>query len=235
MKGIVTMSNMEEYYTRFWKERLGIHFYPSEFLVRTLLSKNCPELKIDRNYEGRNGLDLGCGDGRNMGLMHNCGMNVYGTEITEDICVNVQERMKKFGIEADIRLGRNNSLPFANNMFDYIIASASVYYVDPGTTFDANCAEFSRVLKSGGYIIFTMVHPDSYILKNAEVLPEGHRRLTNDPLGLRNGYVFKVFEDEEDITQYFESHGYTDICIGNTLDNYYGLQQDLWLLVARKK
>lgn len=228
------MESMEEHYTEFWKKRLGIHFYPPEFLVRTLLSHNCPDLKIDRNYQGKSVLDLGCGDGRSMGLLHNCGMKISGTEITGEICEKVTGRMKNFGIEADIRVGRNNSLPFADDSFDYIVASASIYYVDPGTTFDDNCREFTRVLRSGGYVIFTMVHPDSYILKNSIVLPDGHRKLTSDPLGLRNGYVFKVFADEEEIRNYFTAHGYTDICIGSTLDNYYGLQQDLWLLTAKK-
>lgn len=228
------MSTLESHYTEFWMKRLGVHFYPSEFLVRTFLSQNCPDLILKHDYENKNVLDLGCGDGRNMGLLSNLGMNIYGTEITKEICEAVTLRMAKLGIKADIRVGRNNSLPFEDQLFDYIVASASVYYVDSETTFEDNMREIQRVLKPGGHIIFSMVHPDSYILNGAEKLPDSHYRIKNDPLGLRNGYVFKVFKGREHITDYF-SKDFCDVSIGYTSDDYYGLKQDLWLLVAKKK
>lgn len=228
------MSTLESHYTEFWMKRLGVHFYPSEFLVRTFLSQNCPDLILKHDYENKNVLDLGCGDGRNMGLLSNLGMNIYGAEITKEICDAVMLRMAKLGIKADIRVGRNNSLPFEDQLFDYIVASASVYYVDSGTTFEDNMREIQRVLKPGGHIIFSIVHPDSYILNGAEELSDSHYRIKSDPLGLRNGYVFKVFKEREHITDCF-SKDFCDISIGYTSDDYYGLKQDLWLLVAKKK
>lgn len=228
------MIGLESHYTSFWMKRLGVHFYPSEFLVRTFLSQNCPNLILQHDYQNKNVLDLGCGDGRNMGLLSNLEMNVYGTEITKEICDAVTNRMENFGIKADIRVGRNNSLPFEDDFFDYIIASASVYYVDSGTTFEDNMFEIQRVLKPGGHIIFSMVHPGSYILNDAEELPDSHFKIKSDPLGMRNGYVFKVFKTQESIADYF-SKSFVDISIGCTLDDYYGLKQDLWLLVAKKK
>lgn len=228
------MSGLESHYTDFWMKRLGIHFYPSEFLVRTFLSQNCPDLKLEHDYQNKAVLDLGCGDGRNMGLLSNLGMNIYGTEITKEICEAVMLRMENLGIKADIRVGRNNSLPFEDHFFDYIVASASVYYVDTGTTFEDNVREMQRVLKPGGHIIFSMVHPESYILNDAEELSDSHCRIKSDPLGLRNGYVFKVFKTREQLVDYF-SKDFTDIAIGCTSDDYYGLKQDLWLLVAKRK
>jgi SAM-dependent methyltransferase len=228
------MNGLEFHYTDFWMKRLGIHFYPSEFLVRTFLSENYPNLILKHDYQNKNVLDLGCGDGRNMGLLSNLGMNIYGTEITKEICEAVTLRMENFGIKADIRVGRNNFLPFENQFFDYIVASASVYYVDSGTTFEDNMREIQRVLKPGGHIVFSMVHPGSFILNDAEELLDSHYRIKNDPLGLRNGYIFKVFKSREHLVDYF-SKDYVDISIGSTLDDYYGLKQDLWLLVAKKK
>jgi SAM-dependent methyltransferase len=228
------MSSMEAHYTEFWKKRLGIHFYPSEFLVRTMLSENCPDLKIGRDYRDKTVLDLGCGDGRNMGLLANLGMRIYGTEITQEICDGVQGRMEGFGIKAEVKVGRNNKLPFESSFFDYIVASASVYYVDLQTTFEDNMNEVLRVLKPGGYIVFTLVHPDTYILRGAKPLGDDHYQIANDPLGLRNGYTFKVFQRRQDIVEYF-ANDFTDVCTGYTSDDYYGLKQDLWLLVARKK
>jgi SAM-dependent methyltransferase len=228
------MNELNSHYTDFWAERLGVHFYPSEFLVRTFLSKNCPDLVLKHNYENKDVLDLACGDGRNMGLLSNLGMNVYGTEITKEICDAVMLRMEEKGIKADVRVGRNNSLPFEDQTLDYIVASASVYYIDTGTTFEDNMLEIQRVLKPGGNIIFSLVHPDSYILDGAEELQDSHFRIKNDPLGMRSGYVFKVFKTRERIKNYFSTN-FSDISIGCTADDYYGLNQVLWLLVAKKK
>lgn len=228
------MSGLESHYTDFWLKRLGIHFYPSEFLVRTFLSENCPDLILKHDYQDKNVLDLGCGDGRNMGLLSNLGMNIYGTEITAEICEAVSLRMENLGIKADIRVGRNNSLPYEDQFFDYIVASASVYYVDSGTTFEHNMLEIQRVLKPGGHIVFSMVHPESYILKDAENLLDSHCRIKSDPLGMRNGYIFKVFNSRAHLVEYF-SKDFVNISIGYTSDDYYGLKQDLWLLVAKRK
>lgn len=226
--------DLGSHYTDFWTQRLGVHFYPSEFLVRTFLSKNCPNLVLEHDYENKNVLDLGCGDGRNMGLLSNLGMNIYGTEITKEICEAVMNRMQQFGIRSDIRVGRNNSLPFEDGFFDFIVASASVYYTDIGTTFEDNMREIERVLKPGGIIIFSLVHPDSYILNNAEEIHDSHFIIKNDPLGMRNNYVFKVFKSRDHIREYF-SVKFSDISIGHTSDDYYGLNQVLWLFVAKKK
>ncbi len=228
------MSQLESQYTEFWSQRMGVHFYPSEFLVRTFLSKNCPDLILEHNYIGKNVLDLGCGDGRNMGLLSNLGMNIFGTEIAQEICESVSKRMDSLGIKADIRVGRNKSLPFDDNFFDYIVASASIYYVDEKTTFEDNMNEVLRVLKPNGHVIFSLVHPESYILDGAEEKIDSHYIIRNDPLKMRNGYIFKVFKTNEMITKYF-SRDFADISIGTTADNYYGLNQVLWLLVAKKK
>lgn len=228
------MVKLEDKYTNFWSQRLGNHFYPSEFLVRTFLSKNCPDLILKHDYRDKKVLDLGCGDGRNMGLLSNLGMQVYGTEITKEICELVMSRMHGFGIKSDIRMGRNNSLPFDDVFFDYVVASASVYYTDAGTTFEDNMKEIMRVLKPNGHIVFSLVHPDSYILDGAQEISDGHYIIENDPIGIRKGYVFKVFKSKDEILRYF-SHDFDDVSIGVTADDYYGLNQVLWLLVAKKR
>jgi predicted RNA methylase len=84
---------------------------PTEFLVRTMLG-SYPELILEQKYENANVLDLGCGDGRNMLLLHNLGMKIHAMEITEEICNGVSKRMHDFSIEADIRVGRNSKIPF---------------------------------------------------------------------------------------------------------------------------
>lgn len=71
-------------------------------------------------------------------------------------------------------------------------------------------------------------------MKDAISLEDGHYRITNDPYGLRNGDIFKVFHTEKEIMDTF-SGDFEDICIGMQDENYYGMHIQLWLVVMRRK
>jgi len=227
-------NNIDQYYTDFHKKRLNIHCYPSEFLIRTMLG-SYPNLKLGQQYEGANILDLGCGDGRNMILFNNLKANIYGVEITQEICDGVSQRMENFfGITTDIRVGRNSNIPFDDSFFDYVVASSSMYYVDEGQSFETTLKELNRVIKPNGYLIATLPHPKTFILENAQEMPDSHFRIVNDPYGLRNGNIFKVFMDREHLLEEFSSD-YEDISIGEMHDDYYGCNISLWLFTGQKK
>lgn len=227
------MEDIDKLYSEFHDKRLGVHCYPNEFLVRTMLGRY-PDLKLLHNYKGKNVLDWACGDGRNLILLNNLGMNLYAFEITDKICDGVRERMRKFGIEVEIRQGRNNHVPFEDGMFDYIIASSSLYYVDHGTNFNDNYKELLRVISKGGYLIATLAPPETFILKDAIPLEDGHYQITSDPYGLRNGDIFKVFHTKQEIIDTF-SEDFDNICIGMQDEDYYGMHIQLWLVVMRRK
>lgn len=228
------MTKIEETYSDFHLQRMGMHCYPNEFLVRTMLGKY-PKLELEKSYKDKKILDLGCGDGRNIILLNNLGMDVSAVEITDSICNAVKTRMKEhFGIDLNIKVGRNNNIPFADNEFDYLLSAAALYYVDENDNFDINLKEALRVLKKGGILIATLPHPDTFILKGAIELGDNHFRITDDPFKLRNGNIFRVFKTKEEMFEKFSPY-FEDIVIGETLDDYYGLQQDLWLFVATKK
>ena len=140
-------------YDNFYRERNPDYVYPVEFVVRALLG-NYPRHKTDKaSYPGKHVLDLGCGDGRNMPLLHNLGMRVSGTEISQEICDLTQARMKRLGVDADLQVGRNHSLPFGDGSFDIVLACHACYYIDPETRFGDNVREIARVLKPGGQFI----------------------------------------------------------------------------------
>lgn len=212
---------------------MGVHCYPNEFLVRALLG-TYPKLNISHEYEGKNVCDWGFGDGRNIILLHNCGLKIHGFEITKQICDDVTERMQRFGIETDLRVGRSKEVPFDDEMFDYVVASSSIYYIDKESSFDENLKELKRVTKQGGYVVMTLAHPLTFMLKNSIKLGEGYYQVTDDPYKLRNGDVFRAFSSEEEILKTF-SHSFENICIGMQNEDYYGMHIQLWLVVMRKK
>ena len=82
-------------YGDFYRTRDPVHVYPVEFVVRAFLG-NYPGLKTDKSvYPGKTILDVGFGDGRNMPLLHNLGMRVFGVEISEEICRLATSRMAR--------------------------------------------------------------------------------------------------------------------------------------------
>src|ERR1044072_4308257 len=145
----MTVQDVKESYTAFHVSHNPAHVYPSEWVIRTLLGKY-PKLNLDKSkYRGAKILDVGFGDGRNWPLLLNAGVDVYGIEITDDIIAMGNERARSLGMNATLKLGTNSSIPFADNYFDYVLASASCYYVDKGTSYGDNVAEYSRGMKPG--------------------------------------------------------------------------------------
>lgn len=228
------MQDVKESYTAFHVSHNPAHVYPSEWVIRTLLGKY-PQLNLDKSrYRGAKILDVGFGDGRNWPLLLNAGFDVYGVEITDDIIAMGKERARSLGMNATLKLGTNSAIPFADNVFDYVLASASCYYVDKGTSFRDNLAEYSRVMKPGATLLATLPEASSSIFEGCTELPDGHVEIRNDPWGLRNGYVFRRFQSKSELIEAFSPY-FDSFSVGLCCDDYYGVQINLFLLVCTRK
>jgi SAM-dependent methyltransferase len=228
------MSSISHQYASRYTSDKANAVYPVEFVVRAFLG-TYTDMHMPRDrYEGCRILDLGYGDGRNMPLLNNLGMLIHGVEIADDINRHVQERMKGLGIDVDLKVGTNAHIPYNNGYFQYALACHSCYYVEPGDQFNANLTEIARVLEPGGYLIASLPMRGSYILKDAKVLPGGHYEIMNDPYGLRNGTVFRVFHSRQEIRKVF-SQFFCDFDIGYCNDMFWGIHQKVWVVVCRKK
>ena len=208
--------------------------YPVEFVVRAFLG-TYPDLHMPRDrYMDQRILDLGYGDGRNMPLLNNLGMKIHGVEIAAGINRHVQNRLKALEIHAELKVGTNAHIPYDSDYFQYVLACHSCYYIESGEQFCDNLTEIARILEPGGYFIASLPMKGSYILKNAKPLSDGHYEITNDPYGLRNGTVFRVFHSRQEIRKVF-SYFFCDFNIGYCSDMFWGIHQKVWILVCRKK
>jgi SAM-dependent methyltransferase len=220
------------YSARYTKQQIK-HRYPHEFVVRAFLG-TYPSLKLDASrFAGTHVLDLGCGDGRNMPLLHNLGFHIHGVEIHQDIVKSTGEAMKALGIETDLRVGTNARIPFDGDFFSSVLACHACYYVEEGTSFADNLREIHRVMKKDGVFVASLPMRDTYILKDAETLGKGHFRIKNDPYGLRAGTIFRAFESESDIESELAPL-FSGFKIGFCDDFFWGIRQKVWIVVCNR-
>lgn len=229
----ISLKEGDSKYSEYYKSN-GLKVYPSEFVVRAFLG-SYPRHKFNKHQiTGKSILDLGFGDGRNMQLFHHLEMEVHGIEITQEICDVVTSRLKSEGVDVVTKVGRNTQIPYEDGRFDFVLASSSCYYMDPDKKYSDNVKEIARVLKPGGIFIHSVPMPSTFIMKNAIDRGDGHMEITEDPYGVRVGYILKKFDDEEEVKSSLEPY-FNDIKIGSCRDDFWGDSVHLWLVICTKK
>jgi SAM-dependent methyltransferase len=98
-------------------------------------------------------LDLGCGEGHNTRLLAGRGARVAAVDIAESF-LSAAAGADRAGIS--YLAGDGVALPFRTSAFDAVTAFMSLMDVaDPERTL----AEMARVLRSGGFVQFSVLHP----------------------------------------------------------------------------
>ena len=227
-------ADIKSLYSKRYSNQTAEHLYPAEFVVRAFLG-TYPQLKLaPASYKGKAILDLGYGDGRNMPLLRNLGFRIHGVEIDEAINATVAKRLKQRGLRAVLKQGTNAAIPFDAETFDFVLACHSCYYVEDGSSFKKNLWEIARVMKDGGTLICSLPMRDTYILKNATGLGNGHWKVTTDPYGLRAGVILRAFENKKQVVAALRPH-FRNVKVGFCDDYYWGIRQKVWIVVCEKR
>lgn len=101
---------------------------------------------------GKSVLDLGCGNGDDLGLFRSRGAEVFGIDASSEMVRISKERNPYF----DIKVGTFTDIPFANQSFDFVV---SKWAIQTAAMIDPIYHEVARVLKPGGKFIFLACHP----------------------------------------------------------------------------
>lgn len=113
-----------------------------EPLVKSILKKFTPGTT----------LDAACGTGRYSSFLYSLGHKVTGIDISPDMLTIARKKNKN----VNFRLGNLNKLPFSNEVFDLVVCGLAIHQV---TNINEVINELTRVVRPGGHIVISSVHP----------------------------------------------------------------------------
>lgn len=105
---------------------------------------------------GRRGLDMGCGEGANTRHLARRGARMDGIDIAPTFIRHAREAESAEPLGIAYSVADGTSLPFADSSFDFVTAFMSLMDM-PDT--DAVLAEAWRVVRPGGFLQFSILHP----------------------------------------------------------------------------
>lgn len=110
------------------------------------------------DIDGLAGLDIGCGEGHNTRLLARRGARMTGLDISRRFLHHARNAEAETPLGIQYVHGSGLALPFANEAFDFLTAFMSL--MDMPET-QRVLAEAYRVLRPGGFLQFSIVHPCS--------------------------------------------------------------------------
>jgi SAM-dependent methyltransferase len=119
-----------------------------------------PEMiRLAGDVAGLEILDAGCGSGPLMEALRGKDAVVSGFDLSPAMVELARQRL---GEDADVRVADLGApLPYPDDTFDLVVASLSLHYVKD---WNSALAELRRVLKPGGRLIVSIIHPTVYAI-----------------------------------------------------------------------
>lgn len=95
-------------------------------------------------------LDIGCGNGRHLGLLWTVADSVVGFDVSENLLREARERASDGGWDAALVQGDAAGLPFQSATFDIAVYVATLHHLPSRERRRRSLDELARVLRSDG-------------------------------------------------------------------------------------
>ncbi|MFA5974937.1 MAG: class I SAM-dependent methyltransferase [Elusimicrobiota bacterium] len=131
---------------------------PDENLIRLVKGKYA-----DIPRSGRM-IDVGFGRGANMILFAQNGFEAHGLEVSEASVQAAKDLEPLAGVTLEVGLLSGTRLPYPDGFFDIVLSWNAVYYYGSRTLVREALADFHRVLRPGGVLLMSLIHPNSFMV-----------------------------------------------------------------------
>lgn len=151
------MSNKKEENKQIFDKVAEIYdFAPFQWWMRRFYRPVFSEVELDKSKKL---LDVSCGTGNMLKEMSEAGeADLYGVDLSENMIEQAKEKLK----DVDLQTADVHSLPFENDLFDYVTTTEAFHHYYGQSK---AIAEMKRVVKPGGKVIvvdieffFSVVH-----------------------------------------------------------------------------
>lgn len=156
-----------------WEQSLKLFphtmlYYPDENLVRLFSGQYVPVPQPPASV-----MDHGFGHANNLVFLLSRGYECAGCEISEHLINEAQKLFKIIGKTADLRLVKGLEVPFEDESFDVVVSWNVIHYNGTRAAVLKVISELRRVLKPGGVLLLSTVHPDSALFARSRHLGNG--------------------------------------------------------------
>jgi len=155
--------------------------------------------------KGANILDYGCSRGAALKFYQSKGFNVYGVDISEVEISNAKKNLNDFkeNIQLiDVKVNENDK--WFDVDFDLIQSIQTLYYLTP-QNLQKRLMSFYNMLKSNGYVYFSMMSIQHYFYKYSKPADNGMRMVSfkTKRQEVKSHYIYFV-ESEEHLKEIFK-------------------------------
>lgn len=217
------MSEIREKHVAVWEKLYSEGHklsYPNDVFVtithRLLSPKDRPKV-----------LDYGFGSGENVLYLAKRGFQVSGVEVSASALKTTASRLEEAGLKADLRLLKDEKLPFEDASFDAAIPWQVLNY-NTWESLARVVKELDRVLKPGGVFFAAINAPGDYQQTHAKPLGNSLYELTSSS---QTGLVTLVPEKER-LPEAFPGY---PLKIGTFGYSWDGVDVRYWIVSYEKK